>query len=357
MNDELYHWGLRRGEEKKGHKYSYRELIGTKNGKNKYRYFYNKAKEKLNNLGSVTKKQEKVSNNKKTGLFIPIIVDRKKFGKTLDKIANALVSAVKKTASFAKGKKKTEEIVKRYANKQNNYATKAELDLQNEKNKKVKEYKYIAKVKTKDGKYRYFYNKNELDAYYKKYGDEVEQTLLRRNGLKDEPDWSEADQLQINEHYENGGTGYRMNCYSCSLAWDLRRKGFNVESINDPDGLDVNQVYDCYKHDGIYRNPVPMGPSQAAKTYTTLMRNEGNGAHGLISVIWADGSGHAMNWEVIEGEVVIRDSQNCTVYRESDISTLFSYTAVNYSPEAIHFIRTDDKDLDESILKYVQKDS
>lgn len=355
MNDELYHWGLRRGEEKKGHKYSYRELIGTKNGKNKYRYFYNKAKEKINNLGSGTKKPE--NSNKKVGLIIPIIVDRKKFGKTLDKLANTLVSAIKKTASFARGKKKTEEIVKRYANKKNNYATQAELDLQNETNKKIKDYKYIAKVKTKDGKYRYFYNKNELEAYYKNNGDEVEQTLLRRNGLKEEPDWSEQDQMQVNEHYENGGTGYRMNCYSCSMAWDLRRKGFNVEAIKDPDGLAIDEVYDCYKHDGVFYNTTPMSTSQASKTFTTLMRNEGDGAHGIITVYWANGSGHAMNWEVIDGEVVIRDSQTQMLFREKDIPYLFSNTAVNYSSSAIHFIRTDDKDLDESILKYVQKDS
>lgn len=51
--DELYHWGLRRGEQKKKHKYVNREIIGTKNGKNRYRYFYNTDKKKSNKTNKV----------------------------------------------------------------------------------------------------------------------------------------------------------------------------------------------------------------------------------------------------------------------------------------------------------------
>ena len=44
--EELYHWGLRRGEQKKDHKYTRREIVGTSKGKNKYLYFYENAKKK-----------------------------------------------------------------------------------------------------------------------------------------------------------------------------------------------------------------------------------------------------------------------------------------------------------------------
>ena len=64
MSKELFHWSLRRGEQKKNHKYTKRELIGTKNGKNKYRYFYNNAKEKVKNaFNKLFKKVDKTYEN------------------------------------------------------------------------------------------------------------------------------------------------------------------------------------------------------------------------------------------------------------------------------------------------------
>ena len=41
-SDELYHWGVKKGEEAKKHKYFARIITGVNKGQNVYRYFYDK---------------------------------------------------------------------------------------------------------------------------------------------------------------------------------------------------------------------------------------------------------------------------------------------------------------------------
>lgn len=351
--NELYHWGLKKGEEAQNHSYSRRELVGTRNGKNVYKYFYDNVKSKFSNAKkAIQETASRASNSVKQ------TADRAQSStqKTFNKIKNTLVSKVKTTIAYEQGKRKANYILHHFATKENNYASKAELEVNKRKNKEIKKYKYVAKVKLPNGKYRYFYNKNELEAYYKNQGSSVEKQLMNRVGLKQDPNFSEQDELQINKHFKDGGVQYTQNCYSCSLAWDLRRRGFNVEAIKDADGEAGETAMQCYKNNTDYTtNDRPLRSDQAATAFANEMRKGGDNSHGLLMVRWKDGSGHMMNYEVVNGKVIIRDSQTASLYREEHFAELFACTDIESSAGSVAFCRTDDKELDESILKYVQK--
>lgn len=354
MYDELYHWGFKRGEEKKNHKYVRRELIGTKNGQNKYRYFYDKVsggiKAAKNSIDREMKEvKEKTKPQKKNvGLIIPIPLIPKA---TREKLKNKLVNALKNSKIVKDGEK---EVHKQMTEDQRkNYATRAEVDLK----EKEKQYKYIAKVMRPDGTFRYFYNKNELAAYYKQNGDSVEQTLMKRYGLKQEPDTSDNDQHVINEHFESGSTYYTNNCYSCAIASDIRRRGFDVEAIPDNDGLDGTSIVSCYKGglDNTRYNGTALPPSYAKMLMYSDMKSQGDGARGIFIVTWKQGGGHAMSWEVKNNKVIIRDCQTNMVYDDQIVNRIFKYSTVDSYPQQIAWLRTDNLELDESVMKYVKK--
>lgn len=341
--EELYHWGFKRGEEKKNHKYFKRELVGTKNGKDIYRYFYDKVGK---NVKAANKTKTPIpTNNNVNGV--------KDVKKKLKEIGDKLVKSIKNSKLVKLGKKNVHKQMTEEQRK--NYATRAEVDMK----EKEKKYKYIARIQTPDGKTRYFYNKNELEAYYKENGNDVDKTLLKRYGLKQEPDVSINDQHVINDKYDGGSAYYSNNCYSCAIAYDMRRRGFDVEAIPDADGLDVVSIVDCYKSGASLTRtnsqPLPTGYTKSAMYKD--MKSMGDGAHGIFMVTWKQGGGHAMSWEVKNNKVIIRDCQTNRVYSEQFVNRILKYSRVDTSAGGVYWLRTDNLELDESVLKYVQKNT
>lgn len=345
MNNELYHWGLKKGEERKGHRYLDRILVGTKNGKNIYKYIYDiKDKIKASRAKMEESKKSKQikgddSKKKNAGFLVPIPIP-KKAKDALNKLKNKLVNTLKDTSSYKKGLKALKDKIDKKVEERN------------------KPYKYIAKIETPDGP-RYFYDKKELEAYYRKNGNFAEQALLKRYGLKQDSNLPTQDMSVINEHYSSGGLQYGNNCYSCTLSYDLRRRGFDVEAIPDTDGLDIESVYYNYKGiDNQFRyNSRPATPRAMSRAFINDAKSNGDGTHGMITVYWQGGSGHAMAWEVKNNQVLIRDCQTNTIYTEEQITMLMRYTACSETAGAVHWARTDNLELDPSILKYVQKNT
>lgn len=337
--NELYHWGFRRGEQAKSHKYSRRELLGQKKGKNVYRYFYDKVKDFSNK--AATKKEEKSEKKDKVGSVLSYLLTNKRLHK-------AAIKAVRNTSAYKKGKEIVDELIKK---------DKAKKVAKEER--EMKRYKYVAKVELPNGKYRYFYNKDELRAYYENEGTDVDKALMKRFGLKQDSNLPSQDQKVINEHYKNGGINYKMNCYSCTLAYDMRRKGFDAEAIPDPDGLDINSVLDCYK-DGrknAHTNAAPMNKSELTHAMIKDIKKNGDGSHGVLLVKWsilAGWGGHAMAWEVTNGRVQVRDCQSGKTYPEWAIYPSILIHSRS-SSESVIWMRTDNLEFDESILKYAKK--
>ena len=75
------------------------------------------------------------------------------------------------------------------------------------------------------------------------------------------------------------------------------------------------------------------------------MLAHGEGARGEFCVTWLNGGGHSMAWEVINGRVVIVDSQT---NKKRSISDFRNNTV------RARYYRTDTLELDKSILRVVR---
>lgn len=229
--------------------------------------------------------------------------------------------------------------------------------------------------------------KKFIDASLKKFPNFVKDDFLNRNDLNDlstednstkgrRESWSESvirktdgknefddlpkkktetsviyDLSQVNENYNPRNPNTSKNCAYCSIAYDLRRKGYDVEAIEEPSILTNMDIFDMYGQDWedqFYK--FNRGKDEKQKQIADIeknLSNYGDGARGILNFTWVLGGGHAVNWENIDGEVYIIDSQNKTVTKLED-SKYF-----NQAYE-LSYVRTDNVDLSEELIRFVK---
>lgn len=167
---------------------------------------------------------------------------------------------------------------------------------------------------------------------------------------------------------------YLVNCSKCAVAYDLVRRGYSVGAnpLNDwtmtfEEGLKTTPEYQARLYTNKNGNYPSITYSRSnMKDYFDYSYNEledislmsdedrkkisdnlkkellsyGEGARGIFDVIWSMGDGaHSVNWEIVDGEVQIIDSQNEEIYKVEDyIDRIDSYA----------YFRTDDCEVTES---------
>lgn len=365
MSNELYHWGF-----KKKHKYIAKVKVKPK----RWRYFYDKKEyeaylkglkenKQLNNKSSFTNKVKNgmnfVTGLPKIGLDAYIEKNKKKA--KLRAITNPILNEIKSIA------KPVEDVV-------NEKVAAVKAIVTNKiMSSEVKDHKYIAKVQMSDGSYRYFYDQDEYDAYLKRqeYQDNEPDYMANLPEI-DGPETFENALLEVNENYRmfNDGVNgeyYSMNCMLCTTAYELRRRGYDVEALPMTiDFLESTKLEGgSYKENTynyaslIYKNPefttVPTENLSDLSGYlsTTLEPN----TRGNMMVKWSESSGgHSVIYEVDStGNVKIMDSQIANLYGgdvspviSSDESTINYYG--RYSSE-IYLMRTDNLTFSEEGVK------
>ena len=268
---------------RKKHKYIARVL-----GKNnQYRYFYVQSEYEAYLLGVQKGKlssdyeisdseREDIKNTKKLekqyGDQVYRSADEYEVQIVKDNVTKSVLDILKKTASkFSKSGKtkklqanildipsaslkkdaRSEGKVKRVKTNKNKVTTKP-----------LKGHKYIAKVKISDGAYRYFYDQDEYNAYLKKkeyqknspsFMDEFKKTPMTEtseealakvnphvdwsysqykyyNDLPDEQVKKLKDSGKVSQKTVGDTQAYDMNCMNCTTAYELRRRGYDVEA-------------------------------------------------------------------------------------------------------------------------------
>ena len=244
------------------------------------------------------------------------------------------------------------------------------------------------KVKLPNGKYKQFDNKDEYEDY-----------LERLEYQKNEPDFMKKvkdishndvftkfeDMEKINETYDPTDASTSMNCGNCSAAYELRRRGYDVEAKANGDSDEYNgrgdRAYDYFEGaeiigiygdgstivhdetftrklwDGTYTNDdfsankdlidyMNTPQRYTAKTIEKgILANNPPGSRGMIDVEWSTGGGHSIVYEVDKkGKVTIRDSQT---YDEYSLDELAPYV------KKVRITRTDNLQLKEGILDAV----
>ena len=156
------------------------------------------------------------------------------------------------------------------------------------------------------------------------------------------------DMAACNPKYSKGRV-YKNNCISCALAYDLRRRGYDVESAPIDTTSAVNGSLpvqlDFYKGEKLETFEVPKDPDVAAKQFSNRILKYGDGSRGMLRIRWKNGDGHAAVWEVDDGSVVIRDPQNNTVVDLSD------YVC---RAQTFYYFRTDNLEPTEKVMRFVK---
>lgn len=150
--------------------------------------------------------------------------------------------------------------------------------------------------------------------------------------LKDREWTPEEDMKAVNPGYQNFSDDTKNNCYMCSMAYDLRRRGYDVTANKVSNGMTLNSVERYYKNPKIERvtsaAPNPNAERKEARnglTKETINKAkeqliaQGDGARGSVLVTWKRGAGgHAMAYEVKDGKVSIYDAQVSTKYKRPE---------------------------------------
>ena len=195
-------------------------------------------------------------------------------------------------------------------------------------------------------------------------------SLKKDNPLPDLPLKTKAttldeDMAATNPNYNtNTKSNYDENCGACTIAYDLRRRGYDVAVVDEDaylkggnsyldlltcyDNVDLTNLItrvDIEKKYGVdLPNVYP--PTREEVSYMEHdMLNEGEGARGNFMMQWINGGGHSISWEVEDGEVVYRD---CQTNRKIDIEEYRTYA------KSFTYFRTDNLTPNENVLDYVQ---
>lgn len=420
------------GKEREGHKYYARVLVKKGSGKkpNQYRYFYTNAEyqkylktqqevKKLSSISS-TKKPTKdhtklgqntvsklLTNNKQENLTLSDVKTYVNKGESVvKKNFNKLISAFKKID--LSGPKKFVEDVAEKASKlvDKLFPKKKESKDDEPKDDKPKDPTKVNQPKDKEPKDIKFDKENLTvtlpDGTTKKFRtiDEFEDYAERLKYQENEPDFMKnvpklkqdeiynkfEDQGQINELYSPYEDAYSRNCSNCSAAYELRRRGYDVEAKARDDnyngqgdrffdyfedaqlyGINTNgttiyhserfvrDVWDddevsiTSKEDRDLYNYYTEEQSYTSYSISRAIRSQSPpGSRGMIDVEWKDGGAHSIVYEVNkDGKVIIRDSQTWDEYELDELANRV---------DKVRFCRTDNLELKKGILDAVKTD-
>lgn len=159
---------------------------------------------------------------------------------------------------------------------------------------------------------------------------------------------SDVDMAVCNPKYSKGGV-YKNNCISCALAYDLRRRGYDIEAASIDTTSAVNGSLPVqlgfYKGEKLKMFEVPNNPDVAVRQLTKYLLGYGDGSRGILRIRWKNGDGHAAVWEVDNGSVVVRDPQNNTFVDLSDYMR---------RAKTFYYFRTDNLDPTEKVTRFVK---
>lgn len=161
----------------------------------------------------------------------------------------------------------------------------------------------------------------------------------------------EEDIKRVNPQHYDLDDGTKNNCMLCSVTYDLRQRGYDVQANRADTGYNIQDLTRWYKNAEV--TPVPNIPnatlpelnsSLIASNFEKIVQDQGEGASGIITVEWAkSGSGHAMHYEYRNGKVYISDPQTGKIY--SNPEDVLQYTS------GASIVRLDNKEVNWKAVK------
>lgn len=138
----------------------------------------------------------------------------------------------------------------------------------------------------------------------------------------------EEDMERVNPGYMNWDANTKNNCVLCTMSYELRRRGYDVQAQKATQGYSEELVKDWYTGSKIKRSEgslsdadainnaihgYPMNATQKSAMITNTVHEiekQPKGARGMLSVTWdRTTSGHALSYANENGKMVLYDTQ------------------------------------------------
>lgn len=160
--------------------------------------------------------------------------------------------------------------------------------------------------------------------------------------LKQKEYTDKQDLDKVNPGRLTGDGGWHNNCASCTMTYELRRRGYEVTANKNTLGVtrdDYKKYFDVKapkkvgnrKSSGgtgdtmVWANESTKQHKEYARSVISDLSKLPKGSRGNISVNWGFGGGHSMHYEITDAGLVIRDAQIKKIYtKESQLINLFS---------------------------------
>ena len=345
------------GRIKPHHKYYQRVSLGKdRKGKNKYRYFYTKAEfDAYNKTKANSKTAGSFLNSGKNAVegYYSILLDdytlrNIRHQKYLDIDTGGFLEHLLGISLISVRKERSD-----FFNNDNNTDTDTDTDDRrkdtpdltdpNEQSKSldyIKAHhpkdppKYIAKVRTDHG-YRYFYDRGEYERYLDRNQPTKLSELDRLNSSDSSFDAVTRNIKEINPNYKSS-KNWQTNCGDCSLAYEMRRRGYNVMADDHDDDYydwaqngNTTSVFPDAKSDYYDLTRASDYDAATAKLCNDMKKNYPDGARGVMSIAWGSGSGHMIAWEMHNDEPYFIDAQTGSVMTEREFSQRYMRN-INY---------------------------
>lgn len=127
--------------------------------------------------------------------------------------------------------------------------------------------------------------------------------------------------MSVNAQNYNTDSAYRVNCQRCVWAYEMQRRGYDVEALPAPQGdtlcsngnwMMITQNSPARQYVGAHWGQTNSIKTEVANT-TDVMRGWGEGSRGIMRVAWSkSNSGHVFNVEYKNGKIFAYDAQTGT---------------------------------------------
>jgi len=156
----------------------------------------------------------------------------------------------------------------------------------------------------------------------------------------------QQDLAAVNLKYGTGAREYTLNCGNCTAAYELRRRGIDVEALPRK-WMQQDEWANLFE--GFSRQkPASRTKSKVVEELEQEILSWGEGARGTVFgvISGSQNKGHFFSVEVSEGKVIFVDSQS----NKADVRSYFD----GLKPSSIVYGRLDNLNPNSSILNAVK---
>ena len=172
--------------------------------------------------------------------------------------------------------------------------------------------------------------------------------------------------MEANPYYSRNFAAYSENCQRVVVAYEMRRRGYDVDALPTYNGDTLPRVAYIDRSKNLFRGRwtgafrdakvesvgVPGNNARAEnaviQNIADKMRSYGNGARAVVQIFYRGGGGHVFNVENDGGRIVYAEAQARYM---KDIAA----TMKHVKTESVNLVRTDNLRISDRIKNFVHQ--